>query len=142
MLRARVASFNVKNLIGPEQEYYKFQQYTEEEYAWKSDWLAEQLVTMDADIVGFQEIFEEAALRDVIEAADEIGQESNEVSVPDRSKRYRKRAIFRKLSYTGYDDAALAFAPNVNDGVRGIAAPALHFFRALDLKARPRLSKS
>lgn len=137
MLRARVASFNVKNLIGPEQEYYKFQQYTEEEYAWKSDWLAEQLVTMDADIVGFQEIFEEAALRDVIEAADEIGAESNEVSVPDRSKRYRKRAIFRKLSYTGYDDAALAFAPNVNDGEAGHRRPGVALLSRFGFEGTP-----
>jgi hypothetical protein len=137
MQRARVASFNVKNLIGADKEYYKFQQYTEEEYAWKSDWLAEQIVTMDADVVGFQEIFEEAALRDVIEEADEIGEESNEVSVPDRSKRYRKRAIFRKLSYTGYKDAALAFAPNVNDGEAGHRRPGVAILSRFGFEGTP-----
>ncbi len=137
MQRARVASFNVKNLIGADKEYYKFQQYTEEEYAWKADWLAEQIVTMDADVVGFQEIFEEAALRDVIEAADEIGEESNEVSVPDRSKRYRKRAIFRKLSYTGYTDAALAFAPNLNDGEAGSRRPGVAIVSRLGFEGTP-----
>ncbi len=30
-----IASFNVKNLIGPDKEYYEFQTYTPEEYAWK-----------------------------------------------------------------------------------------------------------
>ena len=63
MTRATVASFNVKNLIGAEQEYYTFQSYTTEEHAWKAAWLADQIVTLDADVVGFQEIFEEAALR-------------------------------------------------------------------------------
>ena len=63
MQRARVASFNVKNLIGADKEYYKFQQYTEEEYAWKSDWLAEQIVTMDADVVGFTPFYGTAAHR-------------------------------------------------------------------------------
>ena len=61
-----IASFNVKNLIGPEREYYRFQKYTVEEHAWKQDWLAEMLVTMNADIVCFQEIFEEDALKSVV----------------------------------------------------------------------------
>ena len=47
-----IASFNVKNLIGAEKEYYQFQTYSPEEYAWKKDWLADQLLTLDADIVG------------------------------------------------------------------------------------------
>jgi len=31
MTRALIASFNLKNLIGPDQEYYTFQSYTPEE---------------------------------------------------------------------------------------------------------------
>ena len=38
-----LASFNVKNLIGPDKEYYRFQSYTPEEHAWKVDWMADQL---------------------------------------------------------------------------------------------------
>ena len=70
MTEFTLASFNVKNLIGPDQEYYRFQSYTPEEYAWKEDWLADQLLTLDADIVGFQEIFEDDALSAVIAEAD------------------------------------------------------------------------
>ncbi len=123
MTRFTIASFNVKNLIGADQEYYQFQKYTPEEYAWKSDWLADQLLTLDADIVGFQEIFEESALQAVIDETDARGQEANEAHVPDRSKRYRKRAIFRKLKFDGYAEAALAFAANVNDGAPGHRRP-------------------
>lgn len=54
-----IASFNLKNLIGPDREYYRFQSYTPEEYAWKRDWMADQLVDLDADVIGFQEVFEE-----------------------------------------------------------------------------------
>jgi hypothetical protein len=115
MTRFTIASFNVKNLIGADKEYYKFQHYTPEEYAWKQDWMADQVLTLDADIVGFQEIFEEDALRDVIAEADRRGIESNEATVPDSSKRYHRKAIFRKLAYAPYTDASLAFAPNVND---------------------------
>ncbi len=41
MSEFKIATFNVKNLIGPDQEYYRFQSYTPEEYAWKLTWLAE-----------------------------------------------------------------------------------------------------
>ncbi len=123
MTRFTIASFNVKNLIGADQEYYQFQSYTPEEYAWKEDWMAQQMFSMDADIVGFQEIFEEEALRDVITETDRIGRESNDAVLPSKTKSYRKKAIFRKLSYRDYGDAALAFAPNMNDGAPGQRRP-------------------
>ncbi|MDC0738765.1 endonuclease/exonuclease/phosphatase family protein [Cognatishimia sp. SS12] len=115
MTEFTIASFNVKNLIGPDQEYYRFQSYTPEEHAWKVDWLADQLLSMDADIVGFQEIFEEEALKTVIAEADARGAALNAASVPGPDKRYHRKAIFRKLGFGGYRDAALAFAPNSND---------------------------
>ncbi|AHC99673.1 endonuclease/exonuclease/phosphatase family protein [Leisingera methylohalidivorans] len=126
MTRFTIASFNVKNLIGPEREYYRFQSYTPEEYAWKADWMADQLLTLNADIVGFQEIFEEAPLRQVIAEADRRGAEANAASIPDPSKRYHRKAIFQKLAYGSYDEAALAFAANVNDtGEPGQRRPGL-----------------
>jgi len=125
MTRFTIASFNVKNLIGPDQEYYTFQQYTPEEYAWKRDWLADQVLAMDADIVGFQEIFEEAALRDVIAETDARGAAANEASLPGPSKPYRRKAIFRKLRYEGYETASLAMAPNASDGAPGERRPGL-----------------
>lgn len=118
-----IASFNVKNLIGPEQEYYRFEQYTAEEHAWKKDWLADQLLTLDADVVGFQEIFDENALRAVIAETTERGNILNDAAVPGRDKPYRKKAIFRKLHVEGYAGAALAFAPNDNDGPPGERRP-------------------
>lgn len=118
-----VASFNVKNLIGPDSEYYRFQSYTPEEYNWKEDWLAEQLVTLNADVVGFQEIFEEPALRDAISRADLLGGQSNDAALPGPDKRYRKRAIFEHLAYDDYGGAALAFAPNIHDGGPGQRRP-------------------
>ncbi|UZD89648.1 endonuclease/exonuclease/phosphatase family protein [Cognatishimia activa] len=115
MTRFTIASFNVKNLIGADKEYYRFQSYTPEEYAWKVDWMADQLLSMDADIVGFQEIFEEEALTDVISEADRRGAELNDAVIPGRDKRYHRKAIFKKLGFDGYKDAAVAFAPNIND---------------------------
>ncbi|UYV38564.1 endonuclease/exonuclease/phosphatase family protein [Rhodobacteraceae bacterium D3-12] len=125
MTRFTIASFNVKNLIGADKEFYEFLHYTPEEYAWKKDWMAEQVITLDADIIGFQEIFEEEALRDVLDEADRRGASLNDATLPDATKKYRKKAIFRKLAYEGYRDAALAFAPNVNDGAPGHRRPGL-----------------
>lgn len=120
-----IASFNVKNLIGADQEYYKYEQYTPEEHAWKEAWLADQLLTLSADIVCFQEIFDEDALKAVIADTDAMGIASNAEAVPDRSKRYARKAIFRKLAYTPYTDAQLAFAPNASDGGPGERRPGL-----------------
>ena len=115
MTEFTIASFNVKNLIGADQEYYRFQSYTPEEYAWKVDWLAEQVQALNADIVCFQEIFEESALRDVIIEADRQGVAGNAAHLPDETKRYRRKAIFNKLAYHPYTGADLAVAPNLND---------------------------
>ncbi|MFT7593318.1 MAG: hypothetical protein ACI8R4_000631 [Paracoccaceae bacterium] len=125
MTHFTIASFNVKNLIGADQEFYKFLSYTPEEYAWKRDWMADQLLTLDADIVGFQEIFTESSLQDVIDETDRRGNALNDAALPDATKRYRKKAIFRKLAYTPYDGAALAFAANAQDGAPGKRRPGL-----------------
>ncbi|TCP62321.1 endonuclease/exonuclease/phosphatase family protein [Rhodovulum bhavnagarense] len=118
-----IATFNVKNLIGAKQEYYLFEQYSSEEYAWKEDWLAEQLTRMNPDIVGFQEIFEAEPLQKVIAGADERGLASNAASIPEGRKGIGRKAIFRKLEYDPYGDAALAFAPNLSDSGPGERRP-------------------
>ena len=123
MTEFSIASFNVKNLIGAEQEYYKYEQYTIEEHAWKQAWLADQLHNLSADIVCFQEIFDQGALQAVIDECDQMGLEANETSVPDPRKRYARKAIFRKLAYHPYAKAELAFAPNINDGGPGERRP-------------------
>ena len=120
-----IATFNVKNLIGPDQEYYRFERYTPEEHAWKADWLADQLLSLDADIVCFQEIFDLDALKEVVAETNRRGEELNDAVVPDQSKRYRRKAIFRKLAFTPYSLENLAFAPNISDGEPGSRRPGL-----------------
>ncbi len=139
MTEFTIASFNVKNLIGPDKEYYKFQSYTPEEYAWKEDWLADQLVAMNADIIGFQEIFEETALQDTIARADRYGAASNADAMPSSDKRYRKRAIFRHLEYRNYENASLAFAPNIHDGEAGRRRPGVAILSRLGFTDAPQI---
>lgn len=139
MTRFTVASFNVKNLIGPDQEYYRFEKYTPEEYAWKADWLADQILTMDADIVAFQEIFDEDALRNVVAETDARGIAANDANLPDRNKQYARKAIFRKLAYTPYSDAALAFAPNLSDAGPGERRPGVAVLSRLGMVGAPEI---
>jgi endonuclease/exonuclease/phosphatase family metal-dependent hydrolase len=135
-----IASFNVKNLIGPDREYYRFQSYTPEEFAWKQDWLADQLLTMDADIIGFQEIFEEDALRAVITETSRRARDLNAATIPDPSKRYHRKAIFRNIRVDPYDDAALAFAPNAADtGEPGQRRPGLAILSRMGFAEPPEI---
>ncbi|WP_101068838.1 endonuclease/exonuclease/phosphatase family protein [Roseovarius salinarum] len=135
-----IASFNVKNLIGPGREYYRFQSYTPEEYAWKEDWLADQLLSMNADVVGFQEIFEEDALRAVIDETNTRATALNAATVPDRAKRYHRKVIFRKLEVEPYHDAALAFASNAADtGTPGQRRPGLAVLSRLGVAGPPEI---
>ncbi|SFU40006.1 endonuclease/exonuclease/phosphatase family protein [Pseudoduganella namucuonensis] len=63
----RFATFNVCNLApAGAQLYDNLQPLTAEEYEAKAEWTAWQLDRLDADVVGFQEIFSQAALRDVL----------------------------------------------------------------------------
>ena len=95
-----IASFNVKNLIGAEQEYYRFEQYTAEEYAWKADWMADQLLSLSADIVGFQEIFDDAAL------AQMRGREQLSKVLTEASKRFGENKAI--VGYAAAIDSKLA----------------------------------
>ena len=132
-----IASFNVKNLIEAEQEYYRFLSYTEEEHAWKKAWLADQILTLGADIIGFQEIFSENALREVMDEADARGAALNEAAIPGKDKRYRHRAIFRRIKTELYTDAHIAFAPNANDGGPGERRPGLALVSRFPFVGRP-----
>lgn len=125
MTEFTIASFNVKNLIGAEQEYYRFESYTTEEHAWKEDWLANQLLTLNSDIVCFQEIFDQASLNDVVAETNARGIASNADVIPSKNKRYHRKAIFQKLLFEAYDPKNIFFAPNCHDGEPGHRRPGL-----------------
>lgn len=125
MSEFKVASFNVKNLIGADKEYYRFERYTPEEHAWKENWLAVQLLELDADIVGFQEIFEQPALEAVIAETNALAEARNSAVIPDQSKRYARKMIFRKLAFELYEAGQLFWAGNIFDGEPGHRRPGL-----------------
>lgn len=106
-----IATFNARNLIGPDQEYLRHEHYSPESYARKEGWLATQLNRMNPDIVAFQEIIDPDPLRQVVAAADHLGAAGGTPG--------------HRADYAAYGDAALAFAPNVADGGPGERRPGL-----------------
>jgi endonuclease/exonuclease/phosphatase family metal-dependent hydrolase len=63
----RFATFNVCNLAQPGQQLYdNLLPTTVAEYEAKLAWTARQIDLLDADVIGFQEIFSQAALRDAL----------------------------------------------------------------------------
>ncbi|QGZ39596.1 endonuclease/exonuclease/phosphatase family protein [Pseudoduganella flava] len=63
----RFATFNVCNLAPPGAKLYdNLEPLTPEAYEAKANWIAQQLDQLDADVIGFQEIFSQSALRDVL----------------------------------------------------------------------------
>lgn len=120
-----IATFNVKNLIGADKEYYRFEKYTPEEYAWKRDWLTEQLVSMNADVVCLQEVFERDALADILRETNQRAEALNKDVIPSPKARYARKAIFKKLETEPYPFEGMAFAPNLNDGEPGQRRPGL-----------------
>ncbi len=65
----KVGTFNAYNLVLPGVIYYTNRKYSQIDYDRKVNWLAEQLRRMDADVVGFQEVFNEDALKEVVSAS-------------------------------------------------------------------------
>jgi endonuclease/exonuclease/phosphatase family metal-dependent hydrolase len=63
----RFATFNTFNLAPPGVRCYEnLAPSTPEEYEAKLDWTAHQIDLLDADVIGFQEIFSQAVLKEVL----------------------------------------------------------------------------
>lgn len=63
------ATINLENLHLPDRVYYGNRSWTKPEYAAKVDWTAHALRRLDADVIGFQELWHRDALADVFTAA-------------------------------------------------------------------------
>ncbi len=62
----KVATFNLLNLVLPNHYYYGNKVYSEADFAKKKEWLNLQFENMSADLVGFQEVFHQEALVEVL----------------------------------------------------------------------------
>jgi len=65
-----LATCNVLNLAAPGRVFYDNQEpYGADEYARKVDWLGAQIRRLGADVIAFQEVWDESALRDAVAAS-------------------------------------------------------------------------
>lgn len=75
--RFSIATFNVRNLVNAETNYYQkkdgsWNRYSQTAFDRKIDWLANQLIAMDADHVCLQEVFHLAALQKLADRYHEL----------------------------------------------------------------------
>ncbi|MCA9080168.1 MAG: endonuclease/exonuclease/phosphatase family protein [Planctomycetaceae bacterium] len=69
----RVGTFNVLNLVSAGVPYYEAgSEYSAEEFSAKTEWIGRQLDRMQADVVGFQEVFHASALQAALNESERL----------------------------------------------------------------------
>jgi endonuclease/exonuclease/phosphatase family metal-dependent hydrolase len=98
----RFATFNVLNLALPGLRYYDgIEPYTEQQYEAKVSWLARQLDRLDADVIALQEVFCQAAVKDVM-ARTERYQDARHIGFdPEPGKLTPSVALITRLPLAG-----------------------------------------
>jgi predicted extracellular nuclease len=112
----RFATFNLFNLAPPGLKLYdNLPPCTEQEYEAKLDWTARQIDLLDADVIGFQEIFSQACLRAVLarttryRAAHQVGFDPD----PDAERLTPSVALVSRLPLASPGMAHALFPPGV-----------------------------
>jgi endonuclease/exonuclease/phosphatase family metal-dependent hydrolase len=133
MQEIRFATINVCNLALPGIRFYEDEEpYTPTEYEAKITWLARQLDRLDADVIGFQEIFSQQALKDVLaktrkyQQAQHIGFDPN----PQAGRLTPSVAMISRLPVietTNHTD----LPRNLEIHVPGVTLPLTRFTRAI-----------
>jgi len=70
----KIGTFNLLNLVLPGITYYQNRNYSQNDYNKKIEWIGSQLKQMGADVVGFQEVFHEEALREAVAKSEIFGE--------------------------------------------------------------------
>ncbi|MCS6813183.1 MAG: endonuclease/exonuclease/phosphatase family protein [Cyanobacteria bacterium] len=124
----RVGTFNVFNLTLPGVACYGDIAYTPDIYDKKRRWIADQLIRMKADIVGFQEVFHEQALKEVLATYDNLAYEHVIVSARNgESPAVALASRFPVLDYQIFEK----FPSGAVLDIEGIAIPLTHFSRPI-----------
>ncbi len=131
----RIGTFNVFNLALPGVAYYGDRAYTPDEYRKKQAWITEQLNRMRADIVGFQEVFHEQALQEVLASQDNLCDHVVMSARRGESPAVALASRFPVLEYRVFEEFPNAAVLDIE----GIAIPLTYFSRPV-LSARLKLS--
>jgi len=137
--RVSFATFNVLNLAMPDRDYYLGQQFNEHEFRKKVTWVAHQLHTMNADIVGFQEIFHREALEMAIKSSGvyDLSKGKASLIIGDETGNLPRVALLSRYPVTKCEVIS-AFPLEARLDAEGVAIPYTSFQRPV-IKARVRL---
>ena len=124
----KVGTFNLFNLILPNVPYYENRRYSPEAFAKKKSWIAHQLKGMNADIVGFQEVFQVEALQ---QALDESGlYRQAKLLAPNRTGESPTVALVSRFPVIDHRVIEV-FPANAQLDVEGVVIPFNRFSRAV-----------
>jgi len=141
----RFATFNLLNLALPGIRFYADQEpYTQARYDAKADWIAQQIDRLDADVIGFQEVFSQQALRDVLSRtkhyrdAHQVGFDPTETSEPITQLNAKKSlaltpsvALVSRLPLTGPISNYTRLPHALAVALPGAITPITHFTRPI-----------
>jgi predicted extracellular nuclease len=134
-MTVKVGTFNVLNLARPGERFYDNDApYSEVEFGKKADWIGEQLRRMDADVVGFQEVFHEEALGTVCARSGSFAGVTPVAPGAD-GKSGPKLGLVSRLALAEPVDSITKFPLGVDAAVDGVALPVGEFSRPV-LRAR------
>jgi len=68
-MKIKLGTFNLFQFVEPPYSWYtKKERFTQKQWAKKTKWIKEQIIQMDCDIIGFQEVFSRDALETLVNA--------------------------------------------------------------------------
>lgn len=128
------ATCNVLNLALPGMKFYDDQEpYTVAQYDAKVAWIAQQIDQLDADVIGFQEIFSQAALKDVLARSQKYRQAQHAGFEPDpqAGRLTPSVALVSRLPLAAEVAAYVDLPRNLAVGLPGTAAVVDRFTRPI-----------
>jgi hypothetical protein len=132
-MQLKVGTFNVLNLVLAGRPFYAERPYDEAELEAKLDWIAGQLRRMNAQIVGFQEVWHETALLNAVLRSGRFN--AGTVAAPGADGTGPRNAIATSLPLAGPVEVIADFPPGLDRAAEGLALPVGSFSRPI-VKAR------
>lgn len=131
----KIGTFNLLNLALPDERYYN-RRYSKDDFERKVNWISSQLIRMNADIVGFQEVFHLPALEQVVAASGMY--QSASICMSDRNGDGPAVALVSKFEVLEHD-VFTDFPEQAILEVDGTQVPITRFSRPV-LRAKVRLA--
>ena len=131
-MNIKIGTFNVLNLARPGEVYYEdTPPYSSAEFEKKVGWIAGQLNRMDADLVGFQEVFHEEALRTACRLSDAFDDTSTIVAPGADGISGPRLGLATRLTVAEPPTTICEFPAGLDVVADGVALPVGRFSRPI-----------